>query len=107
MYAIAIAMLGLAFLAAVAGVCVVVATQAAPDDSKAIWFLPAVTGGVLIGALIPFSGKVAWPVGPLAVVAGLVGATDADPRFAWCVIGAMLGGVLLGLLIPNPGQRPK
>lgn len=97
-------MLGLAFVVAVAGVCWIVAQQAALDDSKEIWFLPAVIGGVFIGALIPFAGKLASLLLAIVAVAGFVGATHADHLFALCVIGAALGGVFFGLLIPNPGQ---
>jgi hypothetical protein len=101
-------MLGLAFVVAVAGVCWIVAQNPALDDSQEIWSLPAVIGGVFIGALIPFTGRVAgWLVAPAAVVIGAFGATHAEHLIALCVIGAALGGVFFGLFIPYPGQRER
>lgn len=124
-HGIAIAMLGLAFVVAVAGMCWIVAAR----DSESlggisqVWFLPAAVGGVFVGALIPFStlkrddpnlpdsplicareaiiGAVILAAGALA--AGAVGAT-VDHLLALCVIGTVLGGVFFGLFIPSPGR---
>jgi|SRR6185369_5251596 len=104
-YAIAIAILGLAFVVAVAGACWVVADHAELDQSPEVWALPAVIGGAFIGALIPSTGKNAGWLAVIAVVAIVVTAF-AQAEILW-VIGAALGGVFLGLLIPCPVQRER
>jgi len=124
-YAIAIAMLGVAFVVAVAGMCWVVAEHEClceiPDE---IWFVPAAIGGVFVGILIPFSTRKrrdstspdpsfesateailgASLLAIVAVAAGTVGAT-VDHLLALCVLGTALGGVFFGLFIPSPARR--
>jgi hypothetical protein len=104
-YAIAIAMLGLAFVLAVAGVCWIVAEHESLDKSEEIWFLPAAIGSVFVGTLIPsFACK--W-LAALAVAAGVAGAFEDEYRIALWVLGTVLGGVFLGLFIPSPCRRER
>lgn len=105
-YAIAIAMLGLAFVVAVAGVCWIVADHEDLHDSHEIWFLPAVIGGVFVGSLISSaSARAKWLVAVGAVGTGFAGALDIEDLVALCVTGAALGGVFFGLFIPSPARR--
>lgn len=124
-YGIAIAMLGLAFVVAVAAVCWIAAeSESAVGRAPEVWFLPAAIGGVFVGALIPFSIRKHkdpdLPESPLvcapeailgafllllaAVAAGTVGAM-VDHLLALCALGTVLGGVFFGLFIPSPGRR--
>jgi hypothetical protein len=109
-YRIAIAMLGLALVFAVVGVCWVVAEHRCPRNIPVeLWFLPAAIGGVFVGALIPSSGAREAVVGAAllavaAVAAGVAGAVAHD-LLALSALGTALGGVLLGLFIPSPGRR--
>jgi hypothetical protein len=116
-YRIAIGMLGLAFIFALVGVCWVAAEHKCPRNIPVeLWFLPAATGGVFVGALIPFSihrrrdpnsheAIIGGTVLAVAAVAtGAVGATVND-LLALCGVGTALGGMFLGLFIPSPGRR--
>lgn len=124
-YRIAIVMLGLALVFAVVGICWVVAEHKCPRNIPVeLWFLPAATGGVFVGTLIPFSlykrtdpnvqnsrlvGAREAVVGAAllalaAVATGVVGAVAHD-LLALSALGTALGGVFFGLFIPSPGRR--
>lgn len=118
-------MLGLALVVSIAGMCWVAAEhECATNVPSEIWFVPAALGGVLVGALIPFSvrrrkrsdsGEPRLVCAPEAIIAaslllsaavaaGVVGAV-VEPLLPLCGVGTALGGVFLGLFIPAPGRR--
>ena len=124
-YRIAIGMLGFAFVVALAGVCWVAAEHKCPRNiPEVMWLLPAATGGVFAGALIPFSlhrlredpssrelslecttGALGAAVVLAVAAAGAVAVGIATEKLALSGVGAALGALFFGLFIPSPGRR--
>lgn len=126
-YQIAIAALGVALIAAVAGIswmsfagCGCDTTAASIEVPIGVWIVPAALAGVLVGILLPFRSykplkerrqkkvepHTPWRFGAAfllvaLVVAAVIGVRENEVLF---VPAAAIAGLLLGLPIPSPAQ---
>lgn len=123
-YRVAVAMLGLALVAALLGVSWVAAEhECVKNIPVELWFACGAVGGVFVGALIPFTlrrrpyrndadPRSSEPVVEAVVGGGLLVAICVTAAVIGIVhessalyaLAVTVGGVLLGLPIPSPGR---
>ncbi len=111
-YRLAIALLGIALVVAIGGVCWVAAEhQCVKNIAPGLWIALGAIGGVFVGALLPLSLRSAQLqntvtltcLGAVAVGAVVFAAMQAT-NLPLDALGATVGGLLIGLPIPAPGR---